>query len=153
MIPTLFGALVAGIAILLLWRSSVLDMLRMTLLFSLMGGSAAVILTSLGGSTIQPAILALGYFGSYSRGDWGFGSDLDVVAVLERCTESFERRRLQPQYLDYLPVPADLLIYSQSEFAELPLGSPHFARVMLEETTWLFGEEHARELLQTVTAP
>ena len=100
-----------------------------------------------------PAILALGYFGSYSRGDWGFGSDLDVVAVLERCTESFERRRLQPQYLDYLPVPVDLLIYSQSEFAELPLGSPHFARLMLEETTWLFGEEHARELLQTVTAP
>lgn len=61
MIPTHFGALVAGIAILLLWRSSIVAMLRMTLLFSLMGGSAAIVLSALGGSTIQPAIFALGF--------------------------------------------------------------------------------------------
>lgn len=61
MLPTHFGALVAGIALILLWRSGILAMLRMTLLFSLMGGSAAIILTALGGSTIQPAIFALGF--------------------------------------------------------------------------------------------
>lgn len=61
MIPTHFGALVAGIAILLLWRSGIVAMLRMTLLFSLMGGSAAIVLSALGGSTIQPAIVALGF--------------------------------------------------------------------------------------------
>lgn len=61
MLPTHFGALVVGIAVILLWRSNVMAMLRMTLLFSLMGGSAAIILTALGGSTIQPAILALGF--------------------------------------------------------------------------------------------
>ena len=61
MLPTHFGVLVAGIALILLWRASMTAMLRMTLLFSLMGGSAAIILTALGGSTIQPAIFALGF--------------------------------------------------------------------------------------------
>jgi hypothetical protein len=61
MIPTHFGVLVAGVALLLLWRSSITAMLQMVLLFSLMGGAAAVTLPSLGGSTVQPAILALGF--------------------------------------------------------------------------------------------
>ncbi|MCC5611743.1 hypothetical protein LC612_34670 [Nostoc sp. CHAB 5834] len=61
MIPTHFGILVAAIAIFLLWRASILSLLQMTLLFSLMGGSAAIILSGLGGSTIQPAIFALGF--------------------------------------------------------------------------------------------
>jgi hypothetical protein len=61
MIPTHFGLLVAVIALLLLWRSNVLAMLQMTLLFSLMGGSAAIIMPALGGSSIQPAIFALGF--------------------------------------------------------------------------------------------
>ena len=97
-----------------------------------------------------PGTLALGYFGSYSRGDWGFGSDLDVVAVIDTCELPFERRRLTPLHLE-LPVPADVLVYSALEFAELRTASPHFARVMREETTWLFGEERALELLTAAT--
>jgi hypothetical protein len=61
MIPTHFGVLVAGVALLLLWRSSIIAMLQMVFLFSLMGGAAAITLPSLGGSTVQPAILALGF--------------------------------------------------------------------------------------------
>lgn len=61
MIPTHFGALVAALGLFLLWRGSTLAMLRMALLFSLMGGSAAVILSSLGGSTVQPAVMAIGF--------------------------------------------------------------------------------------------
>lgn len=36
-------------------------MLRLVLFFSLMGGSAALILTSLGGSTVQPAVFAVAF--------------------------------------------------------------------------------------------
>lgn len=61
MIPTHFGAIVAALGMLLLWRGSTLAMLRLALLFSLMGGSAAVILSSLGGSTVQPAVLAIAF--------------------------------------------------------------------------------------------
>ncbi len=27
----------------------------------------------------RPEIVRLGYFGSYARGDWGVGSDLDLI--------------------------------------------------------------------------
>ncbi len=61
MIPTLFGVVTMALGIFMLLRSSQIAMLQMTLLLSLMGGSAAIILPSLGGSTIQPAILALAF--------------------------------------------------------------------------------------------
>ena len=31
----------------------------------------------------HPELRGVGYFGSYARGDWGVGSDLDIVLVLE----------------------------------------------------------------------
>ena len=37
-------------------------------------------------------ICMIGYFGSYARGDWGVGSDLDVIIVLESSQQPFERR-------------------------------------------------------------
>ena len=30
----------------------------------------------------RPELKRIGYFGSYARGDWGVGSDLDLIAVL-----------------------------------------------------------------------
>ena len=33
----------------------------------------------------RPALRRLGYFGSYARGDWGVGSDLDLVAVVAQA--------------------------------------------------------------------
>ena len=32
----------------------------------------------------------IGYFGSYARGDWGVGSDLDLVAIVDAAVEPFE---------------------------------------------------------------
>lgn len=61
MIPTLFGVLTVGLCGFLLWQSSTLAMLQTVMLLSLMGGAAAIVLSSLGGSTVQPAILALGF--------------------------------------------------------------------------------------------
>lgn len=59
MIPTLFGLLTLALTLIVLARGTALDLLRTVMLLSLMGGSAAIVLVSLGGSTVAPAILAL----------------------------------------------------------------------------------------------
>jgi predicted nucleotidyltransferase len=43
----------------------------------------------------RPELLGLGYFGSYAGGDWGVGSDLDIVAVVSVSDEPFDRRGLR----------------------------------------------------------
>lgn len=51
-------------------------------------------------------LLAVGVFGSYARGNWGVGSDLDLLIVLNSSALPFERRMaLLP--LESLPVPAE----------------------------------------------
>ena len=40
----------------------------------------------------QPNVQQVGYFGSYARGDWGVGSDVDVVLVVEGASENGEVR-------------------------------------------------------------
>ncbi|MFC1534177.1 nucleotidyltransferase domain-containing protein [Thermodesulfobacteriota bacterium] len=60
----------------------------------------------------------LGYFGSYARGDWGVGSDLDLIAIVVESSEPFERRSLSWD-LRKIPVPADLLIYTINEWEKL----------------------------------
>ncbi len=37
-------------------------------------------------------VLGIGYFGSYARGDWGVGSDVDLVMVVENDDAPFARR-------------------------------------------------------------
>lgn len=45
----------------------------------------------------RPELTALGYFGSYARGEAGFGSDLDLVAIVGRSSVPFiERARDWP---------------------------------------------------------
>jgi hypothetical protein len=59
MYPTVFGALVVVIGLLLLVRGSRTAMLSFAMFATLMGGSAALALPALGGSSIPPAHLAL----------------------------------------------------------------------------------------------
>ena len=77
-------------------------------------------------------VVAVGYFGSYARGDWGVGSDVDVVVILEHAAEPFERRAARWD-ATRLPVPADVLVYTRAEWVGLAapprdivwvLGSP-----------------------------
>lgn len=82
-----------------------------------------------------PGIAAIGYFGSYARGDWGVGSDLDLVAVVEETTEPFERRAAQWD-LNRLPVPAEILVYSRSEWAEPAFRRSRFARSLRADVVW-----------------
>jgi predicted nucleotidyltransferase len=78
---------------------------------------------------------ALGYFGSYARGDWGVGSDLDLVAILSRSDEPFERRPLAWD-LTGLPVPAEILVYTRDEWARRLERGDRFARMLRDEVVW-----------------
>lgn len=72
-------------------------------------------------------VIAIGYFGSYARGDWGVGSDVDLVVVLAKWSLPFERRAaaLDAGLTAALPVPADLLVYTSDEWQHL---TKHLAR-------------------------
>jgi len=86
---------------------------------------------------LQPATLRLGYFGSYARGDWGVGSDLDLVAVVQSNDKPFELRAADWD-LSLLPVPAELLVYTQDEWQRLEREKGRFATTLACETEWLY---------------
>ena len=85
----------------------------------------------------HPELVKLGYFGSYARRDWGVGSDLDLVAVVRESSEPFERRNL-PWDMSPLPVPADLLIYTEKEWKSLQKKGGRFAATLSRETVWVY---------------
>lgn len=88
----------------------------------------------------HPGLLRLGVFGSYARGDAGVGSDLDLVAVVEAAQEPFERRALAWNLLD-LPVPAEILVYTRTEWRRLQEEGGRFARTLDREARWLLSPE------------
>lgn len=81
-------------------------------------------------------VLRLGYFGSYARGDWGVGSDLDVIIIVERTAQSFERRGVEWDATD-LPVPADVLVYTQEEWESLDRQG-RMSRALRDEVVWIY---------------
>jgi hypothetical protein len=84
----------------------------------------------------HPELQRLGYFGSYARGDWGVGSDLDLVAVVNRSSEPFERRSMTWDSTK-LPVPAELLVYTADERENLKREGGRFIRMLEREIIWV----------------
>jgi hypothetical protein len=66
----------------------------------------------------DPRVVRVGYFGSYARGDWGVGSDVDVVVLVDESSEPFERRSLSYD-AGSLPVPADVFVYTVGEWERM----------------------------------
>jgi hypothetical protein len=85
----------------------------------------------------HPDLLRAGYFGSYARGNWGVGSDLDLVAVVQESGEPFERRAMSWDPSG-LPVPADLLVYTAQEWREMQAQGGRFAQTLAQETVWVY---------------
>lgn len=85
---------------------------------------------------LHPELVRLGYFGSYARGDWGVGSDLDLIAVVTESSAPFEQRLLNLD-LGSLPVPAEILVYTRAEWDLLQCEGGRFAATLQRETVWL----------------
>lgn len=85
-------------------------------------------------------LIRAGYFGSYARADWGVGSDLDLVVIVTHAREPRERRSLGWD-LSELPVPAELIVYTEEEWHKLQRAVSRFARVLAEETVWVYSRE------------
>jgi len=66
----------------------------------------------------QGRVERVGYFGSLARGDWGVGSDLDVIIRVDAADWPFFER---PSQFDTsaLPVPVDLVVYTEEEWDRL----------------------------------
>ncbi len=84
----------------------------------------------------RPELRRLGYFGSYATGNWGVGSDLDLVAVVGTCPRPFTERG-RDWDVTALPVPAEILVYTQAEWEAVLARGDRFARVMATEVVWV----------------
>jgi predicted nucleotidyltransferase len=82
-------------------------------------------------------VVRIGYFGSYARGDWGPGSDVDLVIVLDDSSLPFERRGAEWDTTD-LPVPADVLVYTRKEWNSLRRRKSPFSRTLDREVVWVY---------------
>ena len=86
-----------------------------------------------------PEIIRLGYFGSFARDNWGVGSDLDLIAIIQDSAIAFERRPLTWN-LDMLPVPADILIYTRKEWQDMLKKGGRFVDMIEKEAVWIWPE-------------
>ena len=79
-------------------------------------------------------VLRIGYFGSYARGDWGVGSDLDLLVIVRHSDLPFKGRSVSWN-VAALPVPVDLLIYTQAEWHKL--RQRRFYSTVMREAIWV----------------
>lgn len=85
----------------------------------------------------HPEAIRIGYFGSYARGDWSVGSDVDLIAIVRDSSRPFGERAIEWDLLN-LPVPADLLVYTGAEWSSLESEDSSFARAVAHEAVWLW---------------
>ncbi len=91
-------------------------------------------------SASRPDVFRVGYIGSHARGDWGVGSDLDVIIIVETAAEPFERRSLKFD-LSVIPVPVDLLVYTRAEWQTLAEAKGKFWSTVDHEAVWVYQRE------------
>jgi len=85
----------------------------------------------------RPELLRAGYFGSYARGDWGVSSDLDLILILDHSEVNFQERATEWDVTS-LPVPVDILIYTEEEWLALAERGDRFYKTIEEEAVWIF---------------
>ncbi|MBI5035449.1 MAG: nucleotidyltransferase domain-containing protein [Chloroflexi bacterium] len=90
----------------------------------------------------QENIQRIGYFGSYARGDWGVGSDLDVIVIVDDSEQPFEKRARQWD-TQTLPVPVDILVYTMQEWDSLQKQN-RFQQTLSKEAIWIYDRHQNR---------
>ncbi len=90
-------------------------------------------------------VIRIGYFGSYARGDFGVGSDLDVIAIVKESQQAFQRRSVSWD-VTKLPVPAEVLVYTKDEWERLK-GS-RFHKTVQSEVIWVYAKSEQNDGLQ-----
>jgi uncharacterized protein len=63
-------------------------------------------------------VSSMGYAGSHVRGNWVIGSDVDLI-ILVRETEAALTERARSFDTTSLPVPADVLVCTEREWARM----------------------------------
>lgn len=84
----------------------------------------------------HPEIIRLGLFGSYSRGDYGPGSDIDLLIIVGDSNEPRWFMRAIAFDASELPVGADVFVYTQAEVDRMLPDSPWLSRI-LGEIVWV----------------
>jgi predicted nucleotidyltransferase len=84
----------------------------------------------------RPEVVRIGFFGSYARGDWGVGSDLDLIIIVTDSRQPFELRPSGFNTLE-LPVPTDLLVYTQEEWQAMK-PARRFFQELDREASWVY---------------
>jgi uncharacterized protein len=87
-------------------------------------------------SAQHPELVRLGYFGSYARGDWGVGSDLDLIAIVSEAARPLVERALDWD-LSALPVPAEILMYTATEWDRLRKEGRRLPREIDAQCRWV----------------
>jgi len=82
-------------------------------------------------------VLGVAYIGSYARGDWGVGSDLDLVVVVEQSDKPFWNRASELD-LGGFPVPTEGMVYTADEWRALAEERGRFFRTVEQEGVWLY---------------
>ncbi len=85
-------------------------------------------------------LVSLGYMGSYARGDWGVGSDVDLVIIVTDTDKPKDRRTVDWP-TEELPVPADTFVFTVAEWEALRTRRDRFARAVQEETVWVYSRD------------
>jgi uncharacterized protein len=84
----------------------------------------------------DPDVVAVGYFGSYARGDASFGSDLDLLVVRR---DGASVPDLLGADVAALLVPADIVHYTASELRALLESGTRVAAVIERQARWWVG--------------
>lgn len=90
----------------------------------------------------RPEVLRIGYIGSYARGDWGVGSDLDLLILVEWSERPFAERSSEWDTAE-LPVPADVWVYTRDEWQAMADRDSRFYREASREAIWVYTRDES----------
>jgi hypothetical protein len=82
-------------------------------------------------------VVRVGYFGSYARGDYVPGSDLDVLIELSRSDLPHWRDCAVRYRPDSFPVGMDVFAHTSAELAALRAAGAAFVKTIDAEIRWL----------------